>query len=591
MKFSVFSVNALKPNRILALLKQLNLLIIGGYGTFGGRLIQLLKANPRVRIYVAGRSISKATTFCNSQVGCSATLMPIAFDRDANFTSVLEALKLNIVIDASGPFQYYENLTTKNSNHYSIVQSCISLGINYLDLADSASFVLGITKYNIDAKTAGVFCLSGVSSFPVLTAAVTKHLATNFNSIESIAAGIAPSPYAGVGVNVIRAIASYAGQPVYLKSGGKSASIAGLTQSKRFTIAPPGKIPLRNVQFSLVDVPDLRLLSSKWPSATNVWMGAGTVPAILHKLLKILAWLVKFRFIPTLRPFAPIMHWVINNFRWGEHRGGMFVEIKGIDKNNQTRRLQWHLLAEGDDGPLIPCMALLIIVTKILNDSPPKTGARSAIEDVSLNEYENLFKSYKIHTGQREVTQHSQNTHIPMYQRILGIEWREIPSAIFRLHASPRPTTLKGVCAVRRGLNPLARVTATVFGLPKAGENQSISISFSGNSENPSIETWIRIIGKSKFVSHLSVGAHGQEHLLCEQVGPAKFYTALVTEPQDEVHLVLRQWKLLGIPMPMFLAPRVTAFEKDQLGKYHFFVEISHPLVGLIVRYQGNLVV
>ena len=35
-----------------------------------------------------------------------------------------------------------------------------------------------------------------------------------------IRGGIAPSPYAGVGENVIRAIAGYAGQPVELKRDG-----------------------------------------------------------------------------------------------------------------------------------------------------------------------------------------------------------------------------------------------------------------------------------------------------------------------------------------------------------------------------------
>jgi saccharopine dehydrogenase-like NADP-dependent oxidoreductase len=570
-------------------LKQLTLIIIGGYGTFGARLVQLLKDNVLIRVYVAGRSLSKAKRFCDAQSDSQATLIPISFDRVGDSVPLLGKLQIDIVIDASGPFQYYEKSPTKDIDAFTIVRACIELGINYLDLADSVSFVKGIAQFDTAAKKAGVFCLSGVSSFPVLTAVVTKHLAGNLNSVNSITAGIAPSPYAGVGENVIKAIASYAGQPVRVKNNGEISYASGLTQSKRFTVASPGKIPLRNIQFSLVDVPDLHLLAEKWPSAANVWMGAGTTPEILHKLLKALAWLVHLRLMPNLAFLAPMMHWVINHIRWGEHRGGMFVEVVGTNDTGATKTIQWNLIAEGDHGPLIPCMAMLIMVTNVLNKKHPSSGARSAIDDVTIEDYEDLFKRFQIFTGSRELSSQPPITYVSFYEKVLASYWPNIPSAISRLHSLQRPATLKGKCTVNRGANLLAKLAASIFGLPKAGTNLPISIEFSQNTMNNSVETWTRTIGKSKFVSHLSVGVGKQEHLLCEQVGPAKFYTALVNEPKDEIHLVLRSWKLFGMAMPMLLAPKVKAFEKDQFGSYRFFVEIRHPLIGLIVSYQGNL--
>ena len=39
-------------------------LIIGGYGTFGGRLCQLVADEPRLRLLVAGRSLERAEAFC-----------------------------------------------------------------------------------------------------------------------------------------------------------------------------------------------------------------------------------------------------------------------------------------------------------------------------------------------------------------------------------------------------------------------------------------------------------------------------------------------------------------------------------------------
>lgn len=51
-----------------------NVLIIGGYGTFGGRLTDLLADEPRLRLIVAGRSLEAAKAFCVRP--SQATLVP-----------------------------------------------------------------------------------------------------------------------------------------------------------------------------------------------------------------------------------------------------------------------------------------------------------------------------------------------------------------------------------------------------------------------------------------------------------------------------------------------------------------------------------
>ena len=60
-----------------------------------------------------------------------------------------------------------------------------------------------------------MFVMSGASSFPVLTAAVAREMGKSME-ITSIAGGIAPSPYAGIGLNVMRAVVGCAGAPVKL---------------------------------------------------------------------------------------------------------------------------------------------------------------------------------------------------------------------------------------------------------------------------------------------------------------------------------------------------------------------------------------
>lgn len=369
----------------------LRILIVGGYGVFGGRLATLLADEPRLQLIIAGRSLEQAQAFC-AGMKAAAKLVPARFDRNGDVTAQLRTIAPEIVVDASGPFQVY------GERPYRLVEAALVLGISYLDLADGREFVTGVRRFDAEAKRRGVFVLSGVSSFPVLTAAVCRRLAKGLDEVQAITGGIAPSPYAGVGVNVVRAISSYAGKPIELTRAGQLSTGYGLTETQRFTIGPPGRLPLRNTLFSLVDVPDLKVLAEEWPRVGSVWMGAGPVPEVLHRCLIGLAWLVRLRWLPSLSFFAPLFHLAINTLRWGEHRGGMFVKLEGSAGGVAVERT-WHLLAEGEDGPLIPSMAVEAIVRKCLDGAKPSAGARPATGDLELEDYEALFERRTIYTG------------------------------------------------------------------------------------------------------------------------------------------------------------------------------------------------
>src|SRR5215470_7207553 len=110
------------------------ILILGGYGTFGGRLARLLADEPRLTVLIAGRSLAKAKAFCASLGQAAATMRPVELNRDGDVAPQLRALKPDIVVDASGPFQAY------GTDPYRVVEAALALGVNYLDLADDAAF-------------------------------------------------------------------------------------------------------------------------------------------------------------------------------------------------------------------------------------------------------------------------------------------------------------------------------------------------------------------------------------------------------------------------------------------------------------------
>lgn len=553
----------------------MKILIIGGYGTFGGRLAQLLADDERLTLLIAGRSRQKAEAFCK-QLPSKANKVPLLFDRDGDVEAQIREISPSLVVDATGPFQIY------GEDPYRVIKACIAHGIDYVDLADGTDFVKNVSQFNEEAKAKNIFVLSGVSSLPVLSAAVIRRLSRDSLKIHSIKAGIAPSPYAGVGLNVIRAISSYAGKRLQLIRDGQPASAYALTETMRYTISPPGHLPLDNNLYSLVDVPDLKVLPDLWPGLDSIWMGAGPVPEILHRMLIGLSWLVRIRLLPSLLPFASLFHFVMNILRWGDHRGGMFVLINGIDKDGKKVERSWHLVAEGNDGPFIPSMGINALIKNILAGKMPAHGARPGTQDVELADYEDIFRTKLIYTGQREITENTYNE--PLYQRLLGSAWESLPASLKKLHTMQKA---EGRAKVELGKNPIAWLIAKIVGFPKAGDDIPVNVSFEKKNNG---ELWQRSFDGQSFSSFHSEGSGYSERLLSEQFGPFKFNQALVVADDGKLSLIVRNWSMFGIPLPRALAPMGNAFEHEVDGRFHFHVEIKMLIIGLIVRYQGWLI-
>ncbi|HZZ90458.1 MAG TPA: DUF4166 domain-containing protein [Caulobacteraceae bacterium] len=556
--------------------KRLSVLLVGGYGTLGGRIVQLLEGEPRLTLIVAGRSARKAEQYCLSRQHSTAQLAPATFDRTGDLAAQLEQLRPDILVDASGPFQSY------GDGRYRLVEACLSHGVDYLDLADGSAFVTGVAAFDAQARAAGRFVLSGVSTFPVLTAAAVRRLAQGLSRVDAIRAGIAPSPFAGVGMNVIRAIAGYAGQPIELPSCGEVLISHPFTEQLRRTISPPGRIPLRSRMFSRVDVPDPHVLSELWPHA-RVWIGAGPVPETLHRALIACAWLVRSSLIRSLSPLAGAMHWASTHLRWGEHRGGMFVEVEGRDAEGAAVERSWHLLAEGDDGPLIPSMAVAAIVRNVLAGWPPALGARPSIRELELEDYAPLLAARAISTGGRLAPPAGDQ---PLYQRILGDDWGDLPPPISAMHDVEQSLTARGRASVERGRGPLAFLAGRIAGFPDAAADTALTVRFDVVG---GVETWTRTFGTKSFSSRQFAGRDRWRWLLCESFGPLTFAMALAPDEHGRLSLILRGWRLFGLPLPLWLCPTSTAYEHVEDGRFAFHVEIGHPLTGMIVRYRGWL--
>lgn len=173
-----------------------------------------------------------------------------------------------------------------------------------------------------------------------------------------------------------------------------------------------------------------------------------------------------------------------------------------------------------------------------------------------------------------------------LYQQVLGRHWERLPGAIRALHErSEGHAIFRGRAVVERGGSLSARLVAFVFGFPAASEDVPVEIRFECANGR---EVWVRRFGKQILRSSQQKAEWRKEQLLAEDFGPFRILCAL--EPaENRLHLSVRGWSLLGVSLPLMLAPGGQTFEEERDGLFHFHVEVESPLTGLIVRYRGWL--
>ena len=159
--------------------------VLGGYGNFGKRIVENLAGIRDVTILIAGRNLSKSSALVEELKATSqARLEPLVIDIFArDFKEQLSVISPYLVIHTSGPFQ---------GQDYRVPKACIECGAHYIDLADDRRFVCDIGELDQQAKDKGVLIVSGASSVPGLSSAVVEHYQNKFSVIESIDLAIAP---------------------------------------------------------------------------------------------------------------------------------------------------------------------------------------------------------------------------------------------------------------------------------------------------------------------------------------------------------------------------------------------------------------
>lgn len=361
--------------------------VIGGYGFFGRRLVERLALQSDIQVTVAGRSLAAAQAWAGQvRPQSRARLEAAGLDAmSADLPRELARLCPSTVILASGPFQ---------GQDYRVARECVAAGANYIDLADARAFVSGIRELDSSAKAAGVFVSSGASSVPALSSAAVDHLAQGMATLRTIDIGISPGNRTERGLSTVKAILSYCGKPLPVGCTGQTIGWGG-SRRHRYP-APVGQRWL-----SPCDVPDLSLLPSRYAGAPSVEFGAGLELTFLHRGMNAMAWAARRGLIRDWSAYARWLKRAADIFKgWGSDAGAMHVSVTGLRLDGIEASRTWSLVATHGDGPYVPTLAAAALVRKLKSGGVLPAGAMPCVGSLSLADFEEEARGLRIHMAE-----------------------------------------------------------------------------------------------------------------------------------------------------------------------------------------------
>ncbi len=536
-------------------------LILGGYGVFGGRIAAALAREDGIEVLVAGRDGAAAARHCAVHGG-----MPVTLDRDmAGLEARIADLAPEIVIDAAGPFQGY------GPDPYRLARAALAAGAHYLDLSDDAAFTAGIAALDGMARGKGLTALSGVSSVPAISSAAVAELSAGMADIHLIDTVILPGNRAPRGLSVIRAILAQAGRPLGMRRGAREEEVPGWSGLTR--IALPG---LSWRWASFIGAPDLVLFPDAF-RARSVTFRAGLELSVMHLALAALALPVRIGLVRSLVPLARPLRWLADRLeRFGSDRGGMRVRVLGITAKGMAEERVWTLIAEAGDGPHVPALPARIL-TGMLLAGQAEPGARACIAEFGTDQVARAAEGLRITTGTER------RRFAMLFPLVLGDDFSLLPERLRDLHRVIDRRHWAGRAEVTQGSGWLARVAAGVMRFPPSAADVPVTVRM---DRTGGTEVWTRDFAGRRFRSHLRQERDGG---MTERFGPLRFGIGLRAAGGRLEYPVTAGW-FLGIPLPRFLLPRSASAEAvDDEGRATFDVALSHPATGLIVRYRGLL--
>ncbi|MBS0318957.1 MAG: saccharopine dehydrogenase NADP-binding domain-containing protein [Proteobacteria bacterium] len=356
----------------------MRVLVLGGAGNFGARIVRALAGDAGIDVISAGRR--------GAHVAGAGHVRTMALDiADADFRQRLQDISPNVVISCVGPFQ---------GQGYAVARACIACGIHYVDLADGRAFVTGFARaLDAPARDAGVACVTGASTLPALSAAVVDALAQAPAGIEAIETVIAPGQRAPRGEATLAAVFGYLGRRFDVWRESRWQSSWGWMDLRSVEVAQTRRWA------AACDVPDLALFPQRYASVSTVTFDAALEFKVQHVALWMLAALRRCGLaLPVAGVAISLDRWAPLFDRWAGDLGGMAIAVTVRVPDGRRLRRVWQLVTPARAGPEIPCFAAVLLVKRMARGEVLATGAYPCMGQLTLSDFAPMFAMWGMST-------------------------------------------------------------------------------------------------------------------------------------------------------------------------------------------------
>ena len=356
----------------------MRVVVVGGLGNFGARICTRLAQESGIEVIATSRRADK--------VAGSATVQTVTLDIGAHdLIPRLQALAPDLLIHCAGPFQ---------GQDYRVALASVGCGAHYVDLADGREFVADfVAAVGPAAENAGRFAITGASTLPALSSAVIDALHIPFANLNTIDLVIAPGQRTPRGAATVAAVLGCAGQSFQWRQDGRWRTVYGWQELKR------ERFSFGNRLAAACDVPDLELLPTRYAGVQTVTFRAALEVSLQHYALWTLGACRRMgvpipiaRWGASLNRMGTWLNWL------GSDTGGMTVRVTGKDDAGRSLCRKWELVAEGNHGPEIPCIAAVILANKLHRGDALMRGAKVCMGILRLSDFEPEFARWKIST-------------------------------------------------------------------------------------------------------------------------------------------------------------------------------------------------
>lgn len=422
-----------------------------------------------------------------------------------------------------------------------------------------------------------VAVISGASSTPALSNAVVDRITQGWKRLDHILVAISPGNRAPRGRSVVEAILSYVGQPVRVFREGRWQEAPGWSLNEELSFPQIGTRPV-----ALCETPDLDLLVERHKPKIAAEFKAGLELRLLHYGLLLLSRLVGVGLIRSLKPAAPVLHWLATRLKpLGTDCGGMVVRVSGLDGESKPCEARWWLAAKTGLGPNIPVLPAIAIVEGLASGSLKFRGAGAAAGLVSLDAVTVHLQRLGIETG----TDVQEIAGPDLFEAAIGEAWCHLPEITRLIHTVRPSIVLEGRANVDGAETAAGRFIAALFGFPVASQDVPVRVVIERDGLG---ERWARHY-PTRTMRSIMTAADPRRHTVEEHMGPFRFRLKLAAS-EAGIDLIPEAVSWRGLPLPRWCLPRIVATERASSANKHLFdVMLSLWPFGRLVHYRGWL--